>query len=342
MESMLFTKETEDLCKLFSEVSGILVTHLPEQNEIPFPYDNSLTIAHLSLAKDGLCRLVVPIFMHGIKKGVIASEPFFCLYPDSALVEATRSIKMQRSYLIISPARVEKTLSLLTRVITGKSDDWQLKKAEYCALISSMLKKESSTPLKVFLDTSLETIMMNNGDNFVKNKADCLRFVLMLHEFMQDNAMLYNSENWTNQRLLHVSSAQSIGQLKSCLDEATQEFFKTACQHFFTEQNQFIQKALNIVAQNYHKKITQNAVAHAVYLSPSYFSKLFKESIGCSFTQYVNQFRIEKAKALLENPNTEIDTVYSRVGYDDRSYFGKVFRELTDTTPKRYRDSLTL
>ena len=346
MELALFKTEMEDLCKLFSEVSGIGATWLPEKDEkTDISFADSLPVAHIRLKEDGLCQLVIPVFVHGVKKGVALSEPILCLYPSVSLTEnknGSDNASKLRSSLILSPARLEKALCLLARTITGKTDEWQRKKVEYRAVFSELLKRESAAPLKAFLDRSLETIIMKNGDHFVKTKADCLRFVFMLHEYMQDMSMHYKAESWTTKRLIQLHAARSIGQLKSCLDQASQEFLQTACRHCSAGQNQFIQKALTLVAQNYPQKITQNAVAHAVYLSPSYFSKLFKDALGCNFTQYVNQFRIERAKALLENPNIEIDTVYSRVGYDDRSYFGKVFRQFTGTTPKRYRDSLNL
>jgi len=87
------------------------------------------------------------------------------------------------------------------------------------------------------------------------------------------------------------------------------------------------------------QKINQNSVSQAVYLSSSYFSKLFKDITGYNFTEYLNQIRIQKAKELLEQDSVSIDEIPTAVGFLNRSYFGKVFRQITGITPKHYRDS---
>ena len=112
----------------------------------------------------------------------------------------------------------------------------------------------------------------------------------------------------------------------------------------FSAHNQrhteLIQNACLFMSQNYQKKLSQNLVAHTVYVSPPYFSKIFKEATGCSFSQYLNRLRITKAKELLAAPLIKTEDVASMVGYESRSYFGKIFRRLTGQTPKEYRDSL--
>ena len=90
---------------------------------------------------------------------------------------------------------------------------------------------------------------------------------------------------------------------------------------------------------HYAEKITQSQIASLVYLSSSYFSKVFKDTMGCSFNEYLNRIRIEKARKLLECKEFEIDRISDMVGFENRSYFGKVFKQFTSTTPKQYRNN---
>ena len=57
-----------------------------------------------------------------------------------------------------------------------------------------------------------------------------------------------------------------------------------------------IRKAAEYIRKNYAAKITLEEVASYIYRSPSYFSKVFKEEMDCSFNTYLNRIRIEKSK----------------------------------------------
>ena len=87
------------------------------------------------------------------------------------------------------------------------------------------------------------------------------------------------------------------------------------------------------------KKITLEEVASYVYLSPSYFSKVFKDEMHCNFNSYLNRLRIEKSKQLLLSENVRLVEVSGLVGFEDQSYFSKVFKKLTGVSPGKFRES---
>jgi YesN/AraC family two-component response regulator len=86
-------------------------------------------------------------------------------------------------------------------------------------------------------------------------------------------------------------------------------------------------------------KITLEDVAAHVYLSPSYLSKLFKTATGQNFNSYLNNLRIEHAKQLMLSGLGDLESVALTVGYEDQSYFTKVFKRLTGVTPKKFKSS---
>ena len=98
-----------------------------------------------------------------------------------------------------------------------------------------------------------------------------------------------------------------------------------------------IYKAVGYIKQNYMKKITLEEVASHVYLSPSYFSKIFKDDMKCNFNTYVNHIRVERSKQLLRNDNINLVDVSNMVGYEDQSYFSKVFKKIVGVTPGKFR-----
>ena len=86
-----------------------------------------------------------------------------------------------------------------------------------------------------------------------------------------------------------------------------------------------------------NRQITLDETAEHVHLHPSYFSTLFKQSTGSSFKEYLNMVRIEESKRLLANTDFSIIDIAIAAGFEDQSYFSKVFKKYTGITPKQYR-----
>lgn len=104
-----------------------------------------------------------------------------------------------------------------------------------------------------------------------------------------------------------------------------------------TKHGSSIQKALEYINSRYAEKLTLAEVAEYAGYSPAYFSKVFREERGCTFREYLNELRVEKSKTLLLSGHASIAEICAMVGFEDQSYFGKVFRKFTGVTPDRYR-----
>ena len=98
-----------------------------------------------------------------------------------------------------------------------------------------------------------------------------------------------------------------------------------------------IYKAVAYIKRNYMKRITLPEAAGFVSLSPSYFSKLFKDETGSNFNQFLNRVRIEHSKAALLDDSIPLVDIAFLMGFEEQSYFTKVFKKLTGTSPGRYR-----
>ncbi|ATW25890.1 response regulator [Candidatus Formimonas warabiya] len=98
-----------------------------------------------------------------------------------------------------------------------------------------------------------------------------------------------------------------------------------------------VEKAVRFVEENYHQELSLEDVAHQVYLSPCYFSRLFKQVKGWSFSEYLTQVRMEEARRLLLNTDCQISEIAARVGYRDARYFSQVFKRNEGCTPISYR-----
>ncbi|GHV72906.1 DNA-binding response regulator [Spirochaetia bacterium] len=99
-----------------------------------------------------------------------------------------------------------------------------------------------------------------------------------------------------------------------------------------------IEKAKGFIDEHYTNPITQRDVAESITLNTSYFSKIFREETGESFTHYLARYRIGKAVELMKDPTLKVYEIAGRVGYDNVQYFIKIFRQYTGLSPNQYRD----
>ncbi|MGI6065864.1 MAG: response regulator [Bacillota bacterium] len=102
-----------------------------------------------------------------------------------------------------------------------------------------------------------------------------------------------------------------------------------------------VEKAIQYVDENYHQELSLEDVARQVYLSPCYFSRLFKQVKGLSFSEYLTQVRMEEARRLLLHTDLLVSEIATRVGYRDARYFSQVFKKAEGSTPVNFRRDIS-
>lgn len=93
------------------------------------------------------------------------------------------------------------------------------------------------------------------------------------------------------------------------------------------------------IKENLAEKLTLEDAAEHVSLSKSYFCRVLKDELGYTFTEYVNHLRVERAKLYLRDSTMSIADIAYAVGFDDQSYFTRIFKKLTNVSPGQYRKS---
>lgn len=99
-------------------------------------------------------------------------------------------------------------------------------------------------------------------------------------------------------------------------------------------------KVLEFVIDNFSKNIALEDLGSAAGLSPHHFSRLFKETIGKTPMQFVQEHRVEEAKKLLKDQNIPLIEIAHRCGFSDQAHFSRVFKKYTSSSPKLFRKSL--
>lgn len=98
-----------------------------------------------------------------------------------------------------------------------------------------------------------------------------------------------------------------------------------------------IGQAQRFIRRNYTQPISLRDVSRQIFLSPKYFSRLFKEKAGRSFNDYKMELKIEMAKELLKKGSHTISQIAYHTGYQNPESFMKMFKKVTGSTPSQYR-----
>ena len=85
------------------------------------------------------------------------------------------------------------------------------------------------------------------------------------------------------------------------------------------------------------QEISLSEIAQKLGISASYLSTLLNQGLGCGFTDYLNQVRIERACCYLEQNYLKNYEIAYKVGFRDEKYFSKVFKKIKGISPKDYR-----
>ena len=97
------------------------------------------------------------------------------------------------------------------------------------------------------------------------------------------------------------------------------------------------QQAYQYMQRICHKNIGRERIAHAVGMHPSHLSRLFKQHLGKHFTQVLLDVRMQRAEQLLRDEQWPIKQVAERCGFEDPSYFVKVFKKHSGMTPRQFK-----
>lgn len=145
-----------------------------------------------------------------------------------------------------------------------------------------------------------------------------------------------------------LSSQIAMTILKSTSSEELAHFDQTIILFYCDLVNRYrntstyspiIQKVLIYIDQHYPTNIKLRHLAEHCHISKNYLSSLFHKEVKMSLSDYLQQFRIEKACELLSNRTLSILEISERCGFQSSDYFSKVFKELKQVTPSQYRNN---
>ncbi|THE13621.1 AraC family transcriptional regulator [Bacillus timonensis] len=136
---------------------------------------------------------------------------------------------------------------------------------------------------------------------------------------------------------LKIEKVDRLGKLYQIEDQMIGDYCDLVHSHSLKQYSIIIQKVIEHVTSYYDQQLNIENLAVQNDVNVSHLSRKFKQETGYTITGFQQMLRINQAKFLLETENLTIEEISWMVGYDDPSYFTRVFKKETGMTPTQFR-----
>ena len=125
------------------------------------------------------------------------------------------------------------------------------------------------------------------------------------------------------------------------IKDILESIIQTVCKQENSRDRELLDKMLGYIYQNYSDDIMLNDLADYLNISPKYCGILFKQLSDNNFKDFLNRYRIERSKEILEqDPSIKIVDLSAMVGFNSSNSFIRVFNKYVGITPKAYQDRM--
>jgi len=205
-------------------------------------------------------------------------------------------------------------------------------------LLVNAISGRDETLAKELLNIILVNIYHYSQEDLSAMKARIFELVVLLSRSAIDGGADENEVLRLNNTYFEtVHSLRDLDEINIWLNAILENFLGYMLNFKGLKHTHTIAEAKRYIKENYSQKLTVEDIASHVYLSKSYLSRIFKEETGDSLTTHINKVRIEKSKELLTDKTLSLTDISDMAGFEEQSYFTKVFKSITGDTPARFR-----
>jgi YesN/AraC family two-component response regulator len=206
-------------------------------------------------------------------------------------------------------------------------------------LLLAALRQGDNEQARTILDELLAVLFFANPDNFKFMQFRAIELVVLLSRSAVSSGNTEDALLETNNHYLRcIQEAQSTEELIDVLHIAVDYMTGQIFSFQGIRHASALRKAEQYIWENYTRKISLQEVAEASGLSAPYFSTVFKEEMGENLSSYLNRLRVDKAAAMLTETKLSLSEIAGSCGFEDQSWFSKIFKSYTGISPGRYRE----
>lgn len=200
----------------------------------------------------------------------------------------------------------------------------------------------TSTELESIFDEIWEVYLNKDEYHFSRVVNKCQKFCTELYYYLIEKYVEKINETVIiiyNNFMLEITKVKTKIEIKRLLYNFIKDCNCTINKDQQDLSRELIIKAKKLIAQyiNEEKPISLEAIAVEMFISPSYLSRMFRKVEGIKYIDYVNFYRLDKAKVLLSTTNNTIENIACICGYNEPNSFRRLFKQKLGMTPNRYR-----
>lgn len=244
--------------------------------------------------------------------------------------------KLEESYLLargltLYQVYLEPNMLILNKISTEKKNLLKVRQ-EYKADMAKHVmrsKEDAVKGIELFFDS------LNIKNSYVSHvvvRTYTIDLISYIHHSVQIDK--YYKHTAAIEKLVYASDIEQIAEiLEDYIDELI---------HTINNQNDIrspiVRNVLEYMHVNYNQELSLKTLGGRFHVNPIYLGKLFQEELGIVFSEYINHYRLEKAKELLKNTHLRTGDIGKQVGYADTTYFYKQFKKYVGATPSEWRN----
>lgn len=142
----------------------------------------------------------------------------------------------------------------------------------------------------------------------------------------------------TEEAVRQIRTCRRFVELLEILDSVLEQMGVTLKEQKKSKRELVIDSCLELMRERYMEDLSLESVAESFRFNPSYFSTLFKEATGRSFSDVLIEIRMRKAEELLrDGSGLKVYEIAERCGFRDTKYFSRSFKKHVGVTPEAYR-----
>lgn len=189
--------------------------------------------------------------------------------------------------------------------------------------LEKFLIATTNTNLFECFDKNIHTIMLNPQQQHFAE--------LILENMLQE----YHPESISENDYLKTSLMQLLMFIGKHRSSSGDNIF-----NYVNSTHKTISEITGYINNHYYEDITLASISEYFYISPCYFSRIFKKLSGLSFTEYLNNVRIKEARKLLYKTDMSIGEVAEATGFKSNTHFDRVFKNIMGISPLNYKKSI--
>lgn len=200
------------------------------------------------------------------------------------------------------------------------------------------IQKYDTGGIVTYIDTVFDKAVAEK-EPYEKVNATCVRLASAVFTVLDEMGLHFQNESYTyRDTLLAIQQYHSVSNLKQFMTDFMKKVSNCLEKAEKKKYSSVVEQAVDYVQRNYQNEISVKSISADLFITPNYFSQIFKSQMGMNFIDYLNEVRVEKAKELLKDGHLKVYEVAELSGYPNYKYFNTVFKKYTGYSPKEYRN----